>query len=605
MKKYFDYGLKACSLSVLMLLYVDAAAQYIATRNSDPRCIENGYPLPTEHYADQPYVIVCNDGSWLCTMTTSSGTEYAYMNHIVATKSYDQGKTWTALSDVETSGVPQSSWAVPLKTPSGRVYVFYNYNQNRHPGLAGVMSGPFMFKYSDDNGKTWSEKRYEVPMRKTQIDRDNFSKGRYNFFWSIDKPDVTDKAAYITFSKILLTNPEGKGFASRGEGYIMKSSNILTVINPDDIKWDMLPEADTGINNPAFGKVQEEHNSVILGNGNIYTVYRTEEGFPAYAVSRDGGKTFSQPKIMHYANGQPMGNPRACPKIHRTAEGKYLFWFHNNFRDHSYQGRNPAWLSGGIEKDGEIVWSQPEIALYDNDPEAFGMSYPDFIEQNGKMWLIETQKNKARVHPLDPDLLNGMWAQNTVKKVVREGIILDAGSEMLQSGTIPFPALPDLIKGGGFAVELWLTPGDLKAGQKILSTFGPKHKGIEVSVGDSNTIKLHIHDGEMRDSDGKFLNGQSFVSDANVLSKGKKHHIVFIVDGASKIVSIVVDGILSDGNPGGRKYGWGRVHTFMRDMNDTYKCTFDAPQEMKIHRVRVYDRYLRTSEAVANFNAGL
>jgi hypothetical protein len=605
LKKYLAIGLKTCLAALLMLLYDSVSAQYITTRNTDPRCIENGYLLPTEHYADQPYVIVCNDGSWLCTMTTSSGTEYAFMNHIVATKSHDQGKTWTALSDVEASGVPQSSWAVPLKTPSGRIYVFYNYNQNRHPGLAGVMSGPFMFKYSDDHGKTWSEKRYEVPMRTTQIDRDNFSKGKFNFFWSIDKPDVTDNAAYITFSKILLTNPKGQGFASRGEGYIMKSGNILTVRNPDDIKWSMLPETDIGINNPEFGKVQEEHNSVILGTGDIYTVYRTEEGFPAYSISKDGGKTFAKPRKMQYTNAQPMGNPRACPKIHKTADGKYLFWFHNNFRFHSYQGRNPAWLSGGIEKDGEIVWSQPEIVLYDNDPEAFGMSYPDFIEQDGKMWLIETQKSRARVHPVDGDLLTGMWQQADAKQIARNGLILDANAEMMKAGALTFSSLPDLSKGGGFSIELWLTLEDFKSGQKIISTFGPKHKGIEVSVSDSNSVKLHLHDGEMRDSDGKFLNGQSFVSDVNVLSKGKKHHVVFVVDGASKVVSIIVDGILSDGNPGGRKYGWGRIHTFMTDVNDTFKCTPDPRLKGEIHQMRVYNRYLRTSEAIANYHAGM
>ncbi|MEX2567565.1 MAG: hypothetical protein WD431_16590 [Cyclobacteriaceae bacterium] len=59
--------------------------------------------------------------------------------------------------------------------------------------------------------------------------------------------------------------------------------------------------------------------------------YVIVDGFPEYAISNDDGKSFSTPQIMRYANGEPMGNTRACPKIHKTKDGKFLFWYHNNF----------------------------------------------------------------------------------------------------------------------------------------------------------------------------------------------------------------------------------------------------------------------------------
>ena len=304
---------------------LSVSAQRITYKNTDPRFIENGSELPSEMYADQPYVVVCNDGSWLCTMTTSSGTEGAHMNHIIATKSYDQGKTWTHPVNVEPPGVPQSSWAVPLKVPGGRVYVFYDYNKYRFTGLEGVMSGPFAYKYSDDHGKSWSEERYEVPIRSTKIDQENYTKGKHQFFWSIDKPVVTDQAAYITLSKILRLAPDQGEFYARSEGFILKSENILTEEHPENIQWETLPEGDTGIWNPNFGTVQAEHNTVVMNNGSLYVVYRTWDGFPAYAISTNDGKSFSTPKVMKYAHGEPMGNPRACPKIHKTQDGKYLF----------------------------------------------------------------------------------------------------------------------------------------------------------------------------------------------------------------------------------------------------------------------------------------
>ncbi|MCG8308793.1 MAG: exo-alpha-sialidase [Cytophagales bacterium] len=591
-------------LALLIIPLFDYSfAQFIQRSNTDPRCINNGVELPSETYADQPYVIVCDDGSWLCTMTTSSGTEGAHMNHIISTKSYDQGNTWTGPVDVEPPGPPQSSWAVPLKVPSGRIYVFYNYNQFDFKGIEGVMSGPFVFKYSDDHGKTWSRDRFIVPIRKTKIDEENYTQGKNQFFWSIDKPVVTDEAAYITISKILRTAPDLKDFYTRSEGFILKSKTILKERKPEKIKWETLPDGETGIWNADFEKVQAEHNITMLKNGDLYVVYRTHIGITAYAISRDGGKSFSKPEIMRYSNGEPIGNPRACPKIHKTKDGKYLFWFHNNFRKYTYKGRNPVWISGGIEKNGDIAWSQPEIVLYGEDPEMLGMSYPDYIEQDGKMWLIETEKNAARVHKVDLDLLNGMWNQNIDNRVIQDGLVMDVDKLMLNADRIGFPSLPDLTEGGGFSIELWLTLNTHIPDQEILSTFGPKNKGIQISTASNKAIKIRINDGEVREE--KFNRGQTFFSDENTIIDNKQHHVVFIFDGAAKIVSIVVNGILSDGGVDKRSYGWGRIYPYLKDVNDTHKCYFNPSFEGEIQHIRLYNRYLRTSEAISNYNAGI
>ena len=39
----------------------------------DWRLLENGLEIPAVTYADQPYIIRCNDGAWLC--IRPSGTE--------------------------------------------------------------------------------------------------------------------------------------------------------------------------------------------------------------------------------------------------------------------------------------------------------------------------------------------------------------------------------------------------------------------------------------------------------------------------------------------------------------------------------------------------
>jgi len=219
------------------------------------------------------------------------------------------------------------------------------------------------------------------------------------------------------------------------------------------------------------------------------------------------------------------------------------------------------------------------------------------------MWVTETQKSTARIHKIDNDLLNGLWSQQTRNKVVEEGLIMDSGEEMLQTGQVNFPPLPNLRENGGFSLGIWLTVDDLDRTGSILSTFGSRGKGFRVSLEENNAISINIHDGTRRDGDVR--GGQTFTSDADVLRKGKLHHVVFTVDGAAKVVSIMVDGVMSDGGVGERPYGWGRLHLFLKDLNDTYKCKVDPDFKGDIKHIRVYGRYLRTSEAISNFNAGI
>jgi hypothetical protein len=155
--------------------------------------------------------------------------------------------------------------------------------------------------------------------------------------------------------------------------------------------------------------------------------------------------------------------------------------------------------------------------------------------------------------------------------------------------------------GGGFSVELWFTINKQEAGQELLSTMGNTHKGIRVILSDNKGIGIQINDGELRENN---LKGQTFFSDANTLEQGNPHHVVFTIDGAAKIASIIVDGILSDGSIDEQPYGWGRLHPHLKDLNNVSRCTLNPSFDGKIRHMRVYERYLTTSEAIANYLAG-
>jgi hypothetical protein len=90
-----------------------------------------------------------------------------------------------------------------------------------------------------------------------------------------------------------------------------------------------------------------------------------------------------------------------------------------------------------------------------------------------------------------------------------------------------------------------------------------------------------------------------WISDRGGLTAGEPHHVVATVDGGPKIITFMVDGVLQDGGDE-RQFGWGRFSPTLRDANGAPTVTFGP----SVKRLRVYNRALRTSEAIGNFRAG-
>jgi len=91
-----------------------AAAPAPSAAVPDARHLSNGWTIPSNHYADQPYIVKTDDGAWLCVITTGSGREGAPGQHIVSMRSTDRGRTWEKAIDIEPADGPESSYAVLL-----------------------------------------------------------------------------------------------------------------------------------------------------------------------------------------------------------------------------------------------------------------------------------------------------------------------------------------------------------------------------------------------------------------------------------------------------------------------------------------------------------
>jgi len=312
---------------------------------------------------------------------------------------------------------------MPLITPGGRLYAFYTYNaenmreviadNGRKIGRVDTL-GEYAFKYSDDAGRTWSERRWHIPVRTMEIDRRNPYQGNVKFFWGVGKPVTHGGKMWLGFAKV---GRFGRGFMEESQGCLLRSDNILTETDPEKIQWQTLPDGEQGLTSPK-GPIADELNPCALSDGSLFCTYRTIAGHPCHAYSRDGGHTWTDPAFMTYGPGLAgplVDHPRAANFVRRLAEGRhagrYLYWFHNH-RGDSYEHRNPAWLLGGIERDSPqgkvLLWGRPQVVLFDPEP-TNRISYPDFIEEGDDLYITETQKEIARTHHVDRDLIDSLF----------------------------------------------------------------------------------------------------------------------------------------------------------------------------------------------------
>lgn len=588
----------------------------------DPRRVTEGCVIPAKYYADQPYVVKTHDGAWLCVLTTGLTHEGARGQHIVALRSRDRGETWSDPVCIESAEGPEASWAVPLLCPSGRIFVFYVYNADDirelpaddppNPGgktLRMDSHGHYVFRWSDDGGRTWSADRAEIPVREFEIDRRNSTGGNIRLFWNVGRPLISQGTVYLTLHKVA---GFGAGWFTRSEGALVCSSNLLVVPNPGDATWQTLPEGDHGLRTPSgYGPISEEQSMLELGDGSFFCVYRTVDGYPVGSYSRDRGVSWQEPRFLEYANGRRLKHPRAACFAWKLSSGCYALWFHNHggedLRLHpqrkelGYDDRNPVWMCRGHEvqtpRGMELAWETPEIALYDDDP-CIRISYPDLVEEGGAIYLTETQKATARVHKMEARL-SGALLQGTsafsAEQIRQEASLVFTSCTQ---GSLCTPELPPLIgkslegpygasdQRSGFSLEIVFSINSSSA--ILMGAWDVSFGGIRLETTKSGSIVLALSDGR----------SECVWSPAEPLLRNDgKNHLVIVVDGGPKIISAIVNGVFCDGGEV-KQFGWGRYSPHLRTFPAKLPIYFDQ----NVLEARLYPRPLLHTEAMTLFH---
>jgi len=345
----------------------------------------NGPDHTNQHFN----VVATPEGTFLATWTTGT-RESAPDQRVVVSRSTDRGKTWSAPQTLDgpkpgdPEGTGLASWQFPIVCPGiptqghTRIWVFYNKNigiDDARSADTGVCRG----RYSDDDGITWSEQTYDVPIEPNAISHPD---PNVPPTWIVyQTPVITPGGAVLAGFTRWASNavdPYPGMFERTSEICFLRFENILTEPDPEKIKVSTWPKTPHGllVPNPFRPGIYtaQEPTTPPLSDGRLICVMRTLQGKIYYALSEDDGRSWDQPRpLLYEPGGKPVLNPMAPCPLYRLKDGRFLLLFFNN--DGSAHGgcgptdsknvRNPAWISIGREipgeKDHPIRFGKPKI----------------------------------------------------------------------------------------------------------------------------------------------------------------------------------------------------------------------------------------------------
>lgn len=513
-----------------------------------------------------------------------------------------------------------NSYGNIVRANSGRLYSMYGFNENNVTTLPSGkhitrtdMLGVYVFRYSDDEGATWSTARYPVPVPLTALDRNNTWHGKVRIGWSVDQAKVHNGVVYWAINKVgqyLISPPE--------EIFIVSSPNMMTEPDASKVTFEVLPHGDHGILPPGGNPTIFEEGHVLPLSAGMYLVGRTTQGFlgASYTADATGRTGWVSPAVAAQyldtvlsasgsfaGSGRPVRNPRGPITPRRLSNGMYLMLYYNN-GEKSYTNRDPYWLVAGVESGTHVFWSQPEIALYDSADHSDRPGYPDILEDaSGNVYITETQKTESRVHQIDAALVAALLSQHNVSEVATGNLSLsltsaDAGTSVASPVWPEFPASPTAAMQG-LAIGVRLSNHSAaQEGQVLLGTAGltSSSAGIVLSVTADGGLEFRMQDGQ------KAANLTLDPTCSNALQTPGSHFVGLTADAGALILSFVVDGYACDGG-GEIPYGWAWIAPMeapgaagdMLNVAPNYGGHFEE--------AHVYTRRLRISELLGNWRA--
>lgn len=325
------------------------------------------------------------DGSLMAVWTQSSVENFDPTlpgdQHIAFSRSIDEGRTWTTPSVLAGPIVPReghhmASWAYPLVSQSGRIYVLYSQHTGRFDSFfhhTGWLHGI----YSDDLGLTWSEPQ-NVPVDRSVNDNPDPTMPPNILCWQ--KPLRLGRAGrylagitrWTSFAvREMLVPSDWISADARVE--FMEFENLDENPEPAALKIRWLAANENALTVPFPGQSEnsacQEPTIVKLPDDRLFCVMRTASGSPFWSISSDFGETWTQPaRLLNRDGGEPLLHPLSpCPMYdiggNTAGSGEYALFIHN----HTIQAeRWPVYLVRGkfTPEAAQPVWfDEPELFM--------------------------------------------------------------------------------------------------------------------------------------------------------------------------------------------------------------------------------------------------
>lgn len=324
-------------------------------------------------------------GSLVATFNrTFSGHSALTSNHAMFIHSEDDGVTWSEpkhlVGPVDRSDpAHMASWAFPMVSKQGRIYVLYSQNQGTAGWLkmhCGTMAGI----YSDDGGRTWSRPQ-DIAMPHSPYDDPEGTIPPEWIVWQAPMRDLT--GGYIVgFSHWLYPSVSRWKTCENWTQWesvveFMRFENIDDNPAPRDLRIRYSAWGDKALRVPYYRdpllSVAQEPSIVRLPDKRLFCTMRTNSGYIWYSLSADDGATWCSPRpLLRKDFGQPILQPVVCCPIYQLADGRYVLLHHNNQVDvaarpeGTHEPRYPASLALGEfrpEADQPIWFSDSKVFL--------------------------------------------------------------------------------------------------------------------------------------------------------------------------------------------------------------------------------------------------
>lgn len=270
------------------------------------------------------------------------------VNQMLACRSSDKGRTWQGPSVAFHIDYNQHGFIPLIPRGSQRIYAFGTQPiANQYEWQHGQQeNAPIGFRWSDDDGRTWSDVRLIRPVN------DPDYKGM-----SVMRMCETPSGAWLLGTHT-------------GDWSIKPLRTRLYLLRSEDRgqTWTLLPDKRPGGWFAEGFDRMDEGRPLALGGAEVLLMARTPQGHLFTAWSADDGRTWTKPVPS------PLVHPDAPPMLFHLSDGRTLLALHHN--------RHPAMTYTGLSVTMEGMKDRSEIWASLSTDQGHTWSEPRFVFAN-------------------------------------------------------------------------------------------------------------------------------------------------------------------------------------------------------------------------------